>query len=100
MRNDTCQNNKLIYFLGCNLCNSQYVGQTRNRIMDRFQGDIFSIKHIPKQYSGQAFSQPQRSNKPQDDYTHPEYIKLLKGIPRSNSFRDQREFIWIHRLNT
>ena len=29
-----------------------------------------------------------------------EYIKLPKDLPRSNSLRDSRELVWIHRLNT
>ena len=29
-----------------------------------------------------------------------EYIRLPKDTPRSNSLRDQRELVWIHRLNT
>ena len=29
-----------------------------------------------------------------------EYIRLPKHVPRSHSIRDNREFVWIHRLNT
>ena len=29
-----------------------------------------------------------------------EYIGLPKDIPRSNSIRDNRKLVWIHRLNT
>ena len=28
-----------------------------------------------------------------------EYIRLPKDVPRSNSLRDNRELVWIHRLN-
>ena len=45
MKNGTCQNNNLIYCIECNWCQTKYVGQTRNRIIDRFQGHIFDIKH-------------------------------------------------------
>ena len=41
----TCQGNNLIYYLECNWCHIKYVGQTKNRIIDRFLGHIFDIKH-------------------------------------------------------
>ena len=41
----TCQSNNLIYYLECNWYHIKYVGQTKNRIIDRFQGHIFDIKH-------------------------------------------------------
>ena len=41
----TCQSNNLIYCLECNRCRIKYVGQTKNRIIDRFQGHIYDIKH-------------------------------------------------------
>ena len=44
----TCQSNNLIYCLECKWCHIKYVGQTKNRIIDRFQGHIFDIKHITK----------------------------------------------------
>ena len=44
-RNGTCQSNNLIYCLEHNWCYIKYVGQTKNGIIDRFQGHIFDIKH-------------------------------------------------------
>ena len=41
----TCQSNNLIYCLECKSCHIKFVGQTRNRIIDRFQGHIYDIKH-------------------------------------------------------
>ena len=29
-----------------------------------------------------------------------EYIRLPRDVPRSKSIRDNRELVWIHRLNT
>ena len=47
----TCQSNNLRYCLECNWCHIKYVGQTKNRIIDRFQGHIFDIKHNKKNHS-------------------------------------------------
>ena len=43
--NGTYQSNNLIYCLECNWCHIKYVGQTRNRIIYRFQGHIVDNKH-------------------------------------------------------
>ena len=45
MKTGTCQNNNLIYCIECNWCQTKYEGQTRNGIIDRFQGHILDIKH-------------------------------------------------------
>ena len=42
----TCQSNNLVYCIECNWCHIKYVGQTKNRIIDRFQGHLFDIKTI------------------------------------------------------
>ena len=61
LRNGTCQSNKLIYCLECNWCHVKYIGQTKNRITDRFWGHIFDIKHSKQHHRGKTFSQPQWS---------------------------------------
>ena len=98
--NGTCQTNNLIYCLECNWCHIKYVGQTRKRIIDRFQGHIFDIKHNNKTTVARHFQS-------HNDHTNPsmiihilEYIRLPRDIPRSKSIRDNRELIWIHTLNT
>ena len=45
MTKGTCQSNSFIYCLECSCCHTKYVGLTKNRIIDRFQGHIFYIKH-------------------------------------------------------
>ena len=44
MQKVTCQSNNLIYALSCNICGIQYVGQTQNRIMDRFNSHLSTIR--------------------------------------------------------
>ena len=46
VKNGTCQSNNLIYCLECNWCHMKYVGQTKNRIIDRFQGHILTLNTI------------------------------------------------------
>ena len=44
MVNVNCQSENLIYLITCTTCKVQYVGQTRNRLMIRFQGHFHDIK--------------------------------------------------------
>jgi hypothetical protein len=40
----SCKSHNLIYCITCNTCNKQYVGQTKNRLMDRFVMHFGNIK--------------------------------------------------------
>ena len=44
MSNVNCQSENLIYLITCNACEIQYVGQTKNCILTRFQGHYQDIK--------------------------------------------------------
>ena len=87
----TCQSNNLIYCLECNWCHTKYVGQLRKRIIYRFQGHIFDIKHNSNTtVAGHFYSH--------NDHTNPsmtihilENIRLPKDIPRS--IRDRMELV-------
>ena len=96
----TCQSNNFIYCLECNWCHNKYVGQTKNRIIDRFQGHIFHTKHNNNTTVARHFESHNDHLDPNMTTHILEYIRLPKDIPGSNSLRDNRELIWIHRLNT
>ena len=100
MMNGTCQSNNLIYCIECNWCHTKYVGQTENRIIDRFQGHIFDIKHNHNTTVARHFGGHKDHVDPNMTIHILEYIRLPKDLPRSNSLRDSRELVWIHRLNT
>ena len=100
MINGTCQSNNLIYCLECNWCHTKLVGQTKNRIIDRFQGHIFDIKHNHNTTVVRHFGSHRDQLDPNMTIHILEYIRLPKVLPRSNSRRDTRELVWIHRLNT
>ena len=48
-----CQSSNLIYWLECNICNTKYGEQTRNRII--FQGHLFDIEHSANTTLGRHF---------------------------------------------
>ena len=89
----TCQSNNLIYCLECNWCHIKYVGQTKNRIMDRFQGHIFDIKHNNKTTVARHFHSHNDQTNPSMIIHILEYIRLPRDIPRSKSIRDNRELV-------
>ena len=98
--NGTCQSNNLRYCLECNWFHSKYVGQTGNRIINRFQGHIFYIKHNDNTTVARHFYSHNDQIDPKMIIHILEYIRLPKDVPRSNPFRDNGELVWIHRLNT
>ena len=99
-RNGTCQSNKLIYCLECNWCQIKYIGQTKNRIIDRVQGHIFDIKHNNNTIVARHFHSHKDQLDPRMAIHILECIRLPKDIPRSYSLRDNRELVWIHKCNT
>ena len=68
--------------------------------MDRFQGHIFDIKHNKNTTMARHFHSHKDQTNPSMIIHILEYIRLPKDIPRSKSVRDNRELVWIHRLNT
>ena len=96
----TCQSNNFIYCLECNWCHIKYVGQTKNRITDRFQGHIFDIKHNNITTMATHFDSYNDHLDPNMTIHILKFIRFPKDVPRSNSLRDNRELVWIHRLNT
>ena len=53
-----CKSGNLIYCIACKTCKIQYVGQTKRRLMDRFQGYFYNIaSKSTKDTIGQHFNQ-------------------------------------------
>ena len=100
MTKGTSQSNNLIYCLECNWCHIKYVGQTKNRILDRFQGHMFDIKHNLNTTVARHFGSHNDQLDPNMTIHILEYIRLPKDLPRSSSLSDTRELVWIHKLNT
>ena len=103
MKNVNCQSSNLIYVITCKNCGIQYVGQTKNGILTRFQGHIFDIAH------DNDTTVARHSNR-----CPPESPSLVQGmtidiatfIPsphdtrESKTMRDREEKRWMHRLQT
>ena len=80
--------NNLIYFLEYNTSEMKYVGQTRNRIIERFQGHLFDIKHNANTTVAIYFASHQVTSNPEFTIYVLEYIKIPKFVSRSNTIRN------------
>jgi hypothetical protein len=111
----SCQSNNIIYCLSCTRCNLQYVGQTKNRLADRFAVHFNHIEPIraprkkPKiQTTSSKFFDPIGRHFKSIPHNGLKDVKIhiLHFIDApSNStpaklLRDDMERMWIHRLKT
>ena len=80
----TCQSNNVTYCLECSWCNIIYIGQTKNRIMDRFQGHMFNVKQQPNTTVARHFASHQDKIDLKLNVHTLEYITTLKDAPMSN----------------
>ena len=62
LRNVNCQSSNLIYVITCKHYSTQYVGQTKNRILTRFQGHMFDIAHNSDSTVARHFNQCPKEN--------------------------------------
>ena len=99
--NVTCKLSNLIYCIQCRTCHKQYVGQTKNTLMQRFQGHWTDIKsRNPKTDVGRHFTQ--RDFKGGDDMELfvVDFIHAHPTTEFALSLRNEIEFHWIQRLRT
>ena len=99
----SCQSSNLIYVITCTTCGIQYVGQTKNRILTRFQGHIFDITYDKDTTVARHFNRcPPLKPSRLDGYT----ITIASFIPSNpesrdaKQHRDKEEKRWMHRLQT
>ena len=95
-----CQSSNLIYCLECNICCIKYVDQTKNRILDKFNGNLPDIRNLRSVPVSRNFASQGETYRPLLTVHILEYIKVSEDIQRSKSLRDKRELTWIHMHNT
>ena len=103
-----CQSSNLIYAITCNNCGIQYVGQTKKRLLTRFQGYFNDISHDRDTTVARHLN---RCNKdeilnmsnpktPKFNITILSFIKSPPDSVESRIHRDWEERRWMHRLTT
>ena len=100
--NVNCQSENLIYLITCKTCEVQYVGQTKNRILTRFQGHFQDIKTNNDTTVAQHFNKCSNSNGQLSDFSISvlSFIHQQSHTATSQLTRDLDEKRWMHRLGT
>ena len=99
--NTTCKSSNIVYCLTCKCCGIQYVGQTKNRLMDRFQAHFYNIAYNkPGSEIGKHFNLPDHKGLDDVEIHIVDFIHAHPMGRKSKYLRDLVEFNWIQRLHT
>ena len=88
----------LIYLITCKHCSVQYVGQTKNRLLTRFQGHHFDIQN-----QNDTISHDTTMNAARFNGLKISVLQFMRSPADSRSGeieRDREDCRWIHRLAT
>jgi len=111
-KNITCRSSNLVYCITCKTCGKQYVGQTKNPILTRFQGHCGKInaykkrrieeptlyRQQDKDAVGTHFSAPDHSGIEDLIISVLAFITLPPQSEASLKYRLKVEKDWIHRM--
>ena len=101
--NINCQTCNCIYLITCSCCGTQYVGQTKNKILTRFNSHFFDINHNNDTTVARHFNRcpPQKPAKTEGLCIS--VLSFIRSPPDTKSAqieRDMEEKRWIHRLSS
>ena len=99
--NINCQSSNIIYLITCTTCGIQYVGQTKNRLLTRFQGHHYDIKNHNDTTVSRHFNKCPSSQPAAFDGLEISILSFIKNPADSGAGqleRDREEKRWIHRL--
>ena len=103
MVNINCQTSNVIYLITCISCGIQYVGQTKNRLISRFQGHYYDIKNHNDTTVSRHFNKCPSSSPNGFEGLQISILSFIKNPSSSRAGqleRDREEKRWIHRLAT
>ena len=97
----SCKSHNLIYCITCNVCQKQYVGQTKLRLMDRFVHHFGNIKYTRlKDPIGRHFASHGHDSKINLTIHIVDFIAAPSESKPGQFLRDTLERKWIHRLQS
>ena len=99
--NVTCESSNLIYCITCTQCGIQYVGQTKNRLMDRFQAHFYSISAKKTNTEiGKHFNSVNHQGLQNVEIHIVDFIHAHPAGEKSRYLRNLIEFNWIQRMHS
>ncbi len=100
-KNVTCKSSNLIYCIECTRCGLQYVGQTMNKLMMRFQAHWQTIDNKLIKYDvAKHFTEGEHEGTKDMKIYVLDFIYAHPKSEMAKSLRDTIEFHWIYRLRT
>lgn len=99
-KNVTCKSSNLIYCITCNICKSQYVGQTLRPFMKRAYAHHYSVVKDGDTSVARHFNGKNHDKSPNWILHILEFIHCNPSSKRAGKLRDEIELKWIHRLRT
>ena len=97
----TCQTQNIIYLIMCSTCKIQYVGQTKKRLLTRFQGRHHDIQHDNDTTVGRHFNRCPQGKSAKFDGMEISVLQFMRSPPDSRDGKlewDQEEKRWINRI--
>ena len=99
--NVSCQSSNVIYCLSCKRCKKQYIGQTKRRLMDRFQDHFYKInKALMDTDMGSHFNTDHHEGLDDVEIHIVDFIHCNPESPRAAILRNVIEKNWIFRLKS
>ena len=93
----SCTSSNLIYLIQCTICNKQYVGQTRNKILTRLNQHYSTIRTQQETPVSRHFN----CHQCKEPYPVRIFIlSLIKNSDNASENRNKWERFWMARLNT
>ena len=96
-----CHSSNIIYLITCRSCGIQYVGQTKNKLLTRFQSHHFDISHNNDTIVARHFSKCPKHNPAKFSGMEISILNFIHAPPNSRASQDLRDIEekrWIHRL--
>ena len=101
--NVNCQMCNCIYLITCSHCGTQYVGQTKNKILTRFNSHFFDITHNNDTTVERHFNKFLPLNPAKTDGLQISVLSFIRSPPDTKAGqteRDMEEKRWIHPVSS
>ena len=101
--NINCQSTNCIYLITCSHCGIQYVGQTKNKILTRFNSHHYDISHNSDTTVARHFNKCPRHSPAKFEGLSIAILSFIRAPPDTKAGqaeRDKEEKRWIHRLSS
>ena len=97
------QTSNCIYLITCSTCGIQYVGQTKNKLLTRFNSHHYHIQHNSDTTVARHYNKCPRNNLAKFEGLTISILSFIRAPPDTKSGqteRDMEEKGWIHRLSS